>query len=603
MIRNTLLRYLIVGLVGVFWGLACWAQSPELSSWYTAESNRYARIYETWDDRLNDTSVTTWSRGDGDQAEPVYRGPQEITYSDQWVYVKTPNYGVYIMGPWYVDEADSRLFGNLPGNQAVTYRFPRNPVVATESELTRLSTIGFFVDGSAIFDTHDGFSYDTSAAEDEFVNTQGVTGDAVWNREAVYTEGVTTDVSSFHQAGSYFHAHSTPLALRHILGDSVDYDEVAKTYSENFNGQHSPIIGWIRDGFPLYGPYGYSDPTDPTSDVRRMITGYALRDGSLGTDNINVTGRTSLPQWSVDVGMATTTALAATYYGPDTDHITTGEDYELGKYNEDYAYKGHLGLSVYEGVASDGVFDPSRHFDLNEHNARFCITPEFPEGTWAYFTPVNDSGQAAYPYNVGRTYLGEVSGGTVTAIAEAVEVYFQGGPESEVSVASIRADPGTDVVTMIWNVIEGGSYALLQSDDLSSYSTVSSHTTANGPLQISNDTDGATRRFYALKQIGIADYDNSISFYDASSPGKYVSFIFSFGTQPPIPPEDVISEAAVGGVIAGIESYDQSGGSVTLSFDQSQLEPATNYSATLKFTPPTGTEMTLTSTSYYSFFE
>ncbi len=47
------------------------------------------------------------------------------------------------------------------------------------------------------------------------------------------------------------------MKLRHLLGDSVDATALASgevVYSENFSGKHSPIIGWLDDGLPLYGP-------------------------------------------------------------------------------------------------------------------------------------------------------------------------------------------------------------------------------------------------------------------------------------------------------------------------------------------------------------
>ena len=39
---------------------------------------------------------------------------------------------------------------------------------------------------------------------------------------------------------------------------------------------HSPIIGWAYDGNPIYGPYGYSDPTDDNSGIKVLTSGYVL---------------------------------------------------------------------------------------------------------------------------------------------------------------------------------------------------------------------------------------------------------------------------------------------------------------------------------------
>ena len=43
---------------------------------------------------------------------------------------------------------------------------------------------------------------------------------------------------------------------------------------------------------------------------------------------------------------------------------------------------------------------------LDEHNGRWCITPEYPNGTYAYFCTVDENWNSAYPYAVGPTYFG-----------------------------------------------------------------------------------------------------------------------------------------------------------------------------------------------------
>lgn len=41
---------------------------------------------------------------------------------------------------------------------------------------------------------------------------------------------------------------------------------------------------------------------------------------------------------------------------------------------------------------------------LDEHNGRFCITPEFPNGVYAYFCTFDESNIPEFPYVVGNTY-------------------------------------------------------------------------------------------------------------------------------------------------------------------------------------------------------
>lgn len=112
---------------------------------------------------------------------------------------------------------------------------------------------------------------------------------------------------------------------------------------------HSPIIGWAFDGNPVYGPYGFSDPSDSNSSVRLVVTGYEAQTSQ-------VANRPS--------------------------------SFSSGFFVEDYQYTGRG--------------------DLDQHNGRFCKTPEYPDGVYAYFVGVNTGSQGnlepEFPYFVGNTY-------------------------------------------------------------------------------------------------------------------------------------------------------------------------------------------------------
>src|SRR5207249_1429265 len=84
-------------------------------------------------------------------------------------------------------------------------------------------------------------------------------------------------------------------------GDHVDFNSATGSYSESTSAvtKHSPILAWVRDGYPLYGPYGYSNTTNPASSVRRMVSGFVARNGQYGTQNLSVVGRTNIPPWAV----------------------------------------------------------------------------------------------------------------------------------------------------------------------------------------------------------------------------------------------------------------------------------------------------------------
>ena len=100
-----------------------------------------------------------------------------------------------------------------------------------------------------------------------------------------------------------------------------------------------------------------------------MRSGYRLRD---------ITERTSLPNGTV---------LTTGQYGP-----AIGGQYPLGAFIEDYEFVSDFG-------------------DLDVHNGRFCVTPDYPDGIYAYFVTLNEQLDPAYPYTIGPTYYGTVQTG------------------------------------------------------------------------------------------------------------------------------------------------------------------------------------------------
>lgn len=72
------------------------------------------------------------------------------------------------MGPWYFNADDSTVFANFPANQNRLYRVPRNPAADLDGDLTESTAgiNGIFVNGVALFDMTDIFSYDTASGYD-----------------------------------------------------------------------------------------------------------------------------------------------------------------------------------------------------------------------------------------------------------------------------------------------------------------------------------------------------------------------------------------------------------------------------------------------------
>lgn len=461
------------------------AADPQLDSWLLPASRGYARIYESDAAKSAGTAVTTWSRAQGVQAVPSYAGVMQISHSASWVYLRSSGLGYHVMGPWYLNAAHTQNFPNFPANQNVLYRIPRSPAVAATKSLTGAGAIGYFVDGVALFDSRDTFSYTNAGGRDaEPVN--GLRGDGVWNRDAYFNESVTFDAAFAHQAGANYHYHANSPALRHLLGDHVDSNPGTKTYAERAAPatRHSPILGWVADGFPLYGPYGFANASDTTSGVRRMISGFVKRDGANGTTNLSTTGRATLPEWASRAQSRTAT-LPTGLIGPAVAGI-----YALGRYLEDFDYLGDLGKT--QGV----------DFDLDVYNGRFCVTPEFPHGTYAYFMAIEADGTPKFPYNIGRWYYGTPSGGPLNAINETVTENVRGGQASAITLTAVAT--GSDVLVS-WASVEGGTYSVATSSDGTTFASLATGLTSAGLTTTFSTT--TTAAYYRVTLTAVATYD------------------------------------------------------------------------------------------------
>ena len=414
---------------------SAWAD-PQITSWYTVNSAKAAQIYRTEAEKYSGQTETTWSNGRNTQAQPAGCGVQEILSSANWVYIRSTGLGSQVMGPW-----QNGYFPNLPTDQHFIYAFTRHPVVQTTHGFNHLGEIGLFVDGVRMFDANDAFSYSNQNGQDADPRTGIGQGDRIWNRDALVNEGRTLDASLGHQQnrGTY-HYHAEPLALRYLLGDHMDFDASTKTYHESSAApvKHSPILGWMQDGYPIYGPYGYSNPTNPASGIRRMVSGFVIRNGENGADNLRQSGRRTLPAWEARENNRAT-VLQSTETGPNVSGV-----YPLGHYIEDYAYLGDVGHAL------------GHDFDLDELNGRWCVTPEFPQGTYAYFTTIDAAGKPAYPYNMGRRYHGYPNGRLVNAIHEPVTTNFT--VHATAMVTTVNTTAAAKTTTLTWNVNGGGSY-------------------------------------------------------------------------------------------------------------------------------------------------
>jgi len=559
--------------------------NPQLSSWYTDDSGQYARIYTSTAAETSRSTSTTWSRGTGVQSSPIYAGVSKIVYSNNWIYVRTSGLASHIMGPWYINAAKTQDFPNFPSNTAKTYRIPRTPVIPTTKTLTGLGATGCMVNGVSMFDSRDAFSY-VSASSTDATPVNGLNGDGVWNRDGYHNESITFDPALAHQAGNNYHYHAQPIALRYQLGDHVDYNSVTNRYTESSSSvlRHSPILAWAADGLPVYGPYGYSSSLDPHSVARRMVSGYVLRNGSYGTTNLRATGRTTLPAWAQRI------QTVAFKNGP-----AVSATYALGHYIEDFDYLGDRGYAL----ESD--------FDLNEQNARWCVTPEFPAGTYAYFTTINADGTPAYPYTTGRQYYGSPTGGNST-IAETVTTYFDGGPNKKEAAEGLEVNPSNGDVTLTWSAVEGGNYHVEASTNLSDWTDLAPAAQPGGDTLYVVETGAQAanaKRFYRISRTSLAAFDSNGFDYTApvvggastavapggsAARGTTVTLTITLPTSPPLPPATLVPRSiTIDGTITGTNLSRPASGTVRGTFVIPANATTGIKDVVIVFSPPTYT--------------
>jgi hypothetical protein len=158
------------------------------------------------------------------------------------------------------------------------------------------------------------------------------------------------------QTGQYHYHDSHFLNCWRSNGAMASYNDYYG--SSQYNGDilrhpdgHSKIIGFAFDGFPIYGPYGYVDSWNNLSGIASVSSSYEVRD-------IEVANR---PQ-----------------YGDTTQNPPAGS------LIQDWQYVEGLG-------------------NLDIHNGRFCITPEYQNGTYAYFLTIDSDGHPAFPYIIGTS--------------------------------------------------------------------------------------------------------------------------------------------------------------------------------------------------------
>jgi hypothetical protein len=75
-------------------------------------------------------------------------------------------------------------------------------------------------------------------------------------KKCLVWEGSSFDSCYGHPSGTNeYHQHVVPVCLSSATSSTA----------------HSPIVGFATDGYPIYGPFGYTNALNPNSAIKRIL--------------------------------------------------------------------------------------------------------------------------------------------------------------------------------------------------------------------------------------------------------------------------------------------------------------------------------------------
>lgn len=250
---------------------------------------------------------------------------------------------------------------NTPDDIEIDKTFPwrgGTNIGAVDKTSADPGTIGYWINGVSIISPNGG-----SDAPDEYLAISGFNyNKSAYSAFALGYSWGADEAGGFSTQDGAYHYSDYSFDLSWTSGDgftsglnntgTAEVNEIPYLAGSLIhpNG-HSKILGISLDGYPIYGPFGFTNPLDPLGGVGLMVSGYTLKNSNYRTG----TAASNLIQ------------------------------YPMGIFVQDYEF------------TDAGTLD--------EHNGRYCKTPEYPNGTYAYFVTIDSASLfPTYPYVIGNTY-------------------------------------------------------------------------------------------------------------------------------------------------------------------------------------------------------
>lgn len=316
------------------------------------------------------------------------------------------------------------LYGTFPSasnsnyiiEQDLTLNYPYRGGLDVQGDhnslLLNTTTIGVTVPGILINGVSNGW-YVTGSA-----GTQ-------WHYDAAQTlvNGQDAYGGAPENDGAYVYRDSTFITAN-AWGNVSGFTGGEYTHTDG----HSKIIGYAEDGYPIYGPFGYVNALDMNSGTVRMTSSYLPNNNGLGRPaaksaeiianvlsastitvsstfglnpgmrlTVNDAGIASGEYWIINNGLHS--AVGPKDYTGGTNQIQLNKPITVtANTNVTFEFLSGAFIEDYQFIPASGTLD--------QYNGRFCVTPEFPRGTYAYFATQDINNKPVYPYFVGSAFYG-----------------------------------------------------------------------------------------------------------------------------------------------------------------------------------------------------
>ncbi|MCO7190426.1 MULTISPECIES: YHYH protein [unclassified Pseudoalteromonas] len=245
-----------------------------------------------------------------------------------------------------------------------TGTFPNQPAQTSETCETGLGSVGFWVNGTSVYNWGDGQSY----------NNEGV-----WQTLAPVAEQYDVDVCGGHAAQGDYHHHYYSSCLADMVGDT--------------GMGHSPIYGYAADGYAIYGPW--------EAQGQLAISSWEVRDYSASeATGCSDGARSCVLNDQYDVSQGTRTVSSGPGFSAVVRTLSNNELVaENGYYKEDFYWNTAL-------TAQGGNY-------LDQYNGH----SDSERGYHYHVTAREENGKLipAFPYTVGDRFAGELQSNALTS--------------------------------------------------------------------------------------------------------------------------------------------------------------------------------------------